>query len=821
MGTPAPAPSPATPAAPRATPSPPPRPSLADRFFGTPPPKPANPPDGLPRLPGATGSEFRYYYAALLMAIVIGSIIEWIVTAQPVPPGGDSGQWIAASFPYVDRPYPSQVIFFGYPPLVFPILGGLYELGGSAMASGRLFVAVGSVLLGLSTFFLARAMVKRPVIALMIEGFVLLNGPLLRLFFFGGYPTILGIVFMQLSFGFAARWLGSHRPSHLFLTWVTAAATVLSHSLVGALDIATLLFIAAVLLAERALPKQVLFSAAGAAGAAVFAIGVGGYYLTTHLLHILHPNYLSRGALGQTKTNLGSLLYPLRLNALPGIFGHHATFSATAAYGLTIVFAVILFFLIAYLAVRRRLPIPLLMQGSFLLCILAAGAFGWSISIVTDYRRFAYFVYIPIVLGVGWIFDYLLSVFLTLEEGDGDAPGLPPLPPRQPRKGPDPVTVGIAVFGTIGLVVVGAFATVPDWQTYERQYTGDSHGWNFVDAVDAIQRSGLAGSIFTDNGQADRWGRAITDRNTYGPGSPSAFVFYGSQILDYEKANFLVSDVYGVTDGHAIAGISALNGTYFSAVPSYIPMRNGNEYPTLRVLPGSLSVDLGGVGVVPVAFPNQPVVVQFPDPGTADMTLTFVDHAFNFTIAVSPDPRAPGFDFDFSVVATGPHGLRAFHASLAPPVSGVVHAVRGSQSNQTTWSAETRGGAGPIVTFAQLDPGNGTASAFVAAANGAPTMFNFSDSAPPDGAAVSALYANLTISTPGATNLIGNLPPILAGPSILTSWSARYLLLDQAGAAIAAYFTATYGATLLGYYGTWSVFTLPLVYPSEPAGATS
>ena len=82
----------------------------------------------------------------------------------------------------------------------------------------------------------------------------------------------------------------------------------------------------------------------------------------------------------------------------------------------------------------------------------------------------------------------------------------------------------------------------------------------------------------------------------------------------------------------------------------------------------------------------------------------------------------------------------------------------------------------------------------------------------------SALFLNITLASPQASNLIDYLPPILSGPGILIGWSARYLLLDPAGATMANYFRATYGASTLATFPNWTVLTLPLDYPADPIG---
>src|SRR5580693_7560026 len=140
-------------------------PASLDRWFGTPPP-PSDPPDGLPRLPGVKDPETLYLLLAIVLAIGVAGILEWVISAAPVPPGGDPGQWISSSYPYINRPFPSQVIFFGYPPLLFPLLGLFVIAGGGPIAAGQLFVAFGTILLGVSTYVFARSMLHRPLLAL-------------------------------------------------------------------------------------------------------------------------------------------------------------------------------------------------------------------------------------------------------------------------------------------------------------------------------------------------------------------------------------------------------------------------------------------------------------------------------------------------------------------------------------------------------------------------------------------------------------------------------------------------------------------------------
>ena len=76
-----------------------------------------------------------------------GGNLKFAVTgAAPLPPGGDPGQWLSNSYPYVGLPYPSQVIPWGYPPGLFPVLGSLVLLGGDPILGARLYLGVAAVL---------------------------------------------------------------------------------------------------------------------------------------------------------------------------------------------------------------------------------------------------------------------------------------------------------------------------------------------------------------------------------------------------------------------------------------------------------------------------------------------------------------------------------------------------------------------------------------------------------------------------------------------------------------------------------------------------
>ena len=794
---------------------PPARPGRIDRLFGRPPP-PSDPPDGIPRLPGLREPENLYLAYAFLLSVAIAIVLEWVISAAPIPPGGDPGQWISSSYPWIHATYPSQVIFLGYPPLLFPLLGALVLLGGGPIAAGQLFVGIGAILLGVSTYVFARAVLHRPILALLVEGFALLNAPFMRLFFFGAYPTVLALVFMNLAFAAFLRWMGSYRPIYLFAAWVLLAATLLTHSLVGLVAVGALGFSALVLLAQRSLPKEVLFSREGFAGAGIFVTSVAGYYLGTRFAGIQHPNYLSVNALGRSKTNLSQLLYPFHLSSLPGVFGHHAYFTGSEAFGVAIAFAVLIFFTIAFLAARRRLPTPALLQGALILAVVAVGIVGWILSIVTDYRRFAYLLYTPVTLAVAYVFDYLTGVFLTPQPLDPSSPTRPSSLRRSRIVRADGVGITIAVVGIVGLLVLGYGTTVPALKTYETAYTGSPHSPQYLGAISKINHDGRAGSVLTDNTASARWTRALTDRNTYSNAQPTDFVFYGQQILDDERAIFAYNNLYGVTDGVTSATLAGLNASAIVYAPAYNAMREGVSLPIFGLRADSLAVTLANQSHLNRTHPtylmdasNLPTF-EFLAPGQPYFELVYRTPTVELVEVVGPHPPADGFSINLTVTALGGAHLQRL-SGLIQSLNGFgkISTVKGS--NQFLFRNAGLGPGGTFYTNVTLQGGVG--AVFSNATGGSSALsVNFSVLQPGARTLSVVLYA----TTPGANNLIPDLPPILSANSIFANWSAAYVLLDQNGSGYLGKFTDQIGASVLGVYGEWIVLSMPRSFPPDP-----
>ncbi|MCI4367768.1 MAG: hypothetical protein L3K08_08450, partial [Thermoplasmata archaeon] len=405
-----------------------------------------------------------------------------------------------------------------------------------------------------------------------------------------------------------------------------------------------------------------------------------------------------------------------------------------------------------------------------------------------------------------------------------EAPGLPPLPPRKPRTGPDSIAIAILVVGVGGLAFLGYYSSIPQLQFFEQQFTGPPHSQYYLNAIASINHAGLAGSILTDNTAADRWTRALTDRNTYDSAEPTDFVFYGSQILDDEETQFMFHNLYGVSDGRTYASVNTLNASRMDSLPSYTAWSTGVPSTVFRIPPLSLMVTVqnGSKSIMVPAFStNRSPDLHFPNPHTAEMIFSLHTTYYNLTEIVQPHPPSFGLDFVFRISATGPANLTAFDGTLAAlPGASSAHNQTPSMNllgNSTSWEFLSRGPAGyaPLATNIVFENGSGAVNGSLPG-NKLQSGVHFTARPGPTNPRV--IYLTISATTPSASNLVGDVPPILSTPDIILERSARYLLMDRNSAPLVAYYTTEYHAVLLASYTDWSVYTLPVTYPPTPYG---
>ncbi|MCI4356091.1 MAG: hypothetical protein L3K18_02960, partial [Thermoplasmata archaeon] len=343
-----------------------------------------------------------YWVGASFLSLVAAIALVEAFHSAAVPPGGDPGNWVATALAYVGRPYPSQIVPLGYPPVTFPLLGAAVVLAGP-IGGVDVYAAGVMVAFGLSLAGLAATVLRSRVVALAVVAFVLANPALLAMFFWGAYPNLLGFAFLNLALVGFLRSSQGHPSSGAAQFWVFASLTVLTHSLAGAVLVGTVAVALALgrfvplpawrslltrardgtLESPRLAAHALLDSRGGRAGLLLFVGLIGGYYLGTFLAGVPHPGYLASASAGFGIASLTGVLTPL----LPGVILPIPIVVALlvlAALAGALVFAV----------VRDRSPgwltAPAVVLLAWPVAITLLILLGVAAKVTTDYRRFGY-----------------------------------------------------------------------------------------------------------------------------------------------------------------------------------------------------------------------------------------------------------------------------------------------------------------------------------------------------------------------------------------------------------------------------------------------
>ncbi len=776
------------------------------------------------------GPELGGWLVSLLISGLVLGVIEWLGLQAPVPLGGDSGTWTALSYAYIFYPHPSEIVAFGYPPLMFPLLGFLVQLGGGPLVGARLYIALVGVLLGLSVYQLGRALFRRRISALLAQALLFADVPFLRLFFFGGYPTLLAFVFMNLALAFGIRYLRARRPAHLAIFWLATGATLLTHEFVGVVLAVTLVVFGIFLLWKRQLPKGLVFSRVGFASMAVALAGVVAYYLGSRLAHIPQNNYLAQSPVGHLRFSLSSILYALHLQSLGGVIGYNLIRTSNGSFEIAVGLALLIFGTLVGLGISRRrlLSFSILVIGSWVLAVLLMGIGGWILSIYTDYKRFAFALFLPFILGGVFAYDTVFHWCSPVR-----APAAPPSP-SAPVAGAAPATATrtprsgfrarsqrgavlpqlVAVVGTVVLLTAGGVFVYPALVGFQHQYAGNSHSATFLQALQAIAQTGLPGSIISSSsGSSGHWTLALTDRNVYSPTIPSGFVFKLGRVQNDQLAYFALHDRLVVSNGLTYFATTGYDSLFFTGSPIYGALSLAYPTPLFVVRPSSLTVTFAngttihanGTGapmptIQIVSSMNPQLIFRYAVPGLAlTVTSSAIAHTRNATITLSAQ-------------ATGTSNLVSLAAevhpipppSLKPKVylnsSSFQWRFPGFQAQPTYGTVDS-----PALILPIASPESNTSVL--------PKLTETSLS--PSG----SRWVNLTLhlSTPGALDLSSPLPATIDTTQTFVQWQARFVLFGNItrGTLLseALYLETEYGATLLWQLGQWEVLLLPVSFP--------
>ena len=767
------------------------------------------------------------------------SVAAWIYVLQlasAIPPGSDPGNWISISYAYIGGHYPGQVNPYGYPPLLFPILGVLVLATGSPVAAGHLIVPILIAALGLSTYALTRVIIRSVILSLAFVALLLLDPSFMTMFFWGALPNLLAFVFTNLAL-LGLVWTGTGRGTKgVVFFWVFAAATVLSHSLGGlgliaivAVALALSLFVPFTRVpdgtsrkiadAPGLLLRRLIFSYPGYLGALLFVALVGGWYAGTTLAGIPHPGYFSPGSAVHPAT-FGNFLR----NLLPGLVLGKLTVFYILVGGVLLTLAAFG----GLLSLRPRwISTPLLVLLSAWIAIPGLAIIGWLLSVSTDYHRFGFLMVIPAGLSIAFLIDrfWLARVPLfNVSEGThgvasepssdlGPRPFLPTV--QSSRRGR---TAFVGVFAVV-LILLTAAAAGPTYVRYVQVNGGSNHDQLFLDALNAIGHSGRAGSVLTVKGNL-KWTWAITKRAAYAPRPGNAFLFYPVQITDSTLSYYALTSRDAVTNGLVSASLHGTNPTYVDGIPDVAAFQQGGLSATLAIPPTLIQVTLVG------ASNNTPYAVglsgspSFQPPASPGMpaVITYDENRFVLHQSVSITPGSPTVVVNSSVQSTGTDRIASMQEVLAAPTgleasTATVAGVPGSFDWQP-YSLQYQGlmTVGSVVPAAALQ---GVID-YYPPVGGAAVILDF---APSGSLPTSSLNGSVQLTTPSATSSIPGLPSFVNTTQVWRELGIQFILLPNlqsfslyAGSFLvneALYLQQEFNCQLYYSNSEWIVLTIP------------
>jgi hypothetical protein len=771
---------------------------------------------------------------ALLITVGVAGWIYWLQLAFPIPPGSDPGNWVSISYAYIGGHYAGQVNPYGYPPLLFPILGSLVLLTGSPLAAGHLIIPIEITLLGLSTYALSRVIIRSVVLSLGLVTFLLLDPYFMTMFFWGALPNLLAFSFLNLSL-VGLVWMGAGRLNRgtLFF-WGFGAATVLTHALAGlalAAIVVAVLFLSmfvplklpksgalkAIGDAPSLLLRRLVFSRPGFYGFLAAGLVIGGWYLGTILSGTPHPGYFTPGsAMQMHPATYGQFLR----NLLPGL-----VLSKYTVFYLLIFLVAFLFAVFGGLVAFRSGWIStglLVLLGSWL-AIAGIAIVGWLLSISTDYHRFGFFLVIPAGLTIAFLIDRLwLARGPTGSQGSLLAPPpeagpeVRPIPPTfRPTRRARVAFVGVFVL-VVGLIAAGAAA--PTYTRYVNVNAGPTHDQLFVDALNAIDHSGVSGSILTIKGNL-KWTWAITQRAAYAPRPGNAFLFYPIQITDSALAYYALTSREAVTNGLVSVSVAGTNPAYLDGIPDFSVYQTGGVAGTMRLPPQLIQVTLMGATNhtdYTVGLSGSPTYQAPAGPGLPAV-ITYTEPSFLFQQSISIQPGVPTAHIATQATATRADRIVSLQEVLTGPALVGVTTQLTAIPGTFQWQTYTLRYTG-LLTDGLVTPASalqGVTDYYPAAGGGAAVL----DFTPSGGSPAATVNGSLDLNTPSASGNIPNLPSTVNTTQVWHQLGVRFIVIpNQASFALYAgsflldeseYLVGEFGCQVYYSNAEWDVLIVP------------
>jgi hypothetical protein len=779
--------------------------------------------------------ELYGYLFALALALFGVYLIVRAMDAYPVPSGGNPGQWIAGSYAFVGLPYPNWLLPGQYPPLVFPILGVFVRLFGPLQA-GRAFVGLGGVGLGLSTYYLGRTLTRSRTVALAIEGFVVLSPTMVETFFQGVYPTILGMIFLNLAVAYLIRFARSGSETHVVLFWLATGATVLSEAQTAAVLAVTLLILFVFLVSSRQISRVFYRGPIALAGLAIFVVAVGGFYGLAAAAHVPQPNYVAANAFSYVRNGLGSLYYLLVNPYLP-----NSKPSLPNAELISIVLGGMLATVLVGLRLLRpkRLSLGVLTVLSMLLAVIGGAYVAWKLSVVTDYPQLSFFLVVPLGLALGVGVDALLHwepKFLdrlrptppeaTPSRSAAPSPQLAgdwrvrPSTASRPHIPSSWTTLGTVALALaiVALLLSAALVTAPALAGDEQANSSLFHDPTFLAALADIRNSGVAGNVFAPGGAA-KWTRALLDREAYTPFVAPRFTFDPGHLTEEEETYFAMVSHDAVTNNLVAATIAGTNGSVDNVTPDYEASTNGQFIPVAVVAADQFNVTItDGTGNVTESVNASPTIVPATE-GPASMSMEYDEPGFYLNLTVVVAPSSPRAEFSLNFTADAGWSILAVRGNMTGPAIGVATTnilPSGSTGELDLTPASV---SANLRTFANVTPASavGRPQSFDRFATGVVSRVPLNLTTGASGSPVVELA--VAFSTPRAENLIENLPSLIDAPSVWHQWGVRFVLATNESQLIfnhpsailweSSYLVSEYGAKVLAVEGSWTVLLLP------------
>jgi hypothetical protein len=746
----------------------------------------------------------RWYLLAMLLIVAVAAGTVAVAFGEaPIPPGVDPGHWLSISYSYVGLPTapdPTDRPFF-YSPLLFPLLGGMVLLTGNPLTAAGVTAVLLFALYGLSSIHLARRFVGNGALQVALVGLAVFSGTTIQMVFWGGYPNLLGFIVMNECLVFLLRFVRSSKGWDGAAFYALFGLCYFAHDLSFAVLVASVVTITIFLLLFRKVSLRFVFSRVNLIGAALLAAVIEGYGLLTSHFGIPHPSYFKANPEAYVIDEVGEIFAPLA--KAPAYFPAGAKVFLPAHLTAVLLVAAPAVAALIILLLRRwapkRVDIPLLFAAGWLAAALAVPGAGYLAHVETDFTRFLYFIPLPFALLLLLCVERLFAarrlkttLARSAELGEGALGRLPQT--IRPRRRPTPKMVANVVVA-VALAVVFLTVTAPVAFANERAGTHTAHDQSFIDATAWLKSSDVAGNVLTTPSAA-RWTEGLSERNAFDVG-PVWLLFDPFQIDDAQDSYWALTSQYAVTNNQVALAFSGFATPELSQAPMYTAYIEGVPFPVLRVLPGTLAVNVtnstgtqtesldGAVAPVLAAPVGNSDSATYSSPGATlvETATASPDGSAEIVFTITPDPHQSVNSFAFTLGGPPPDS-----STLSTDKPGGVQPSDGS----LTWWVNGKLGQYPTrqnVTTTVTYPTGGTFTPHPILTGANTYALSFPD---PNGSRPYVLAMHL--STAGTSNPTDNLPASLSTLAFLETNGIHFLLwpTNSQGLVEIAYYEAAF-----------------------------